>query len=82
MHYNGYMKQPNKNSAWFIKKRGSYLPANRRGLAMYLTYLAYIVALPVAWFMHGHDLWTLVVVVVPLWVVAAVLVQYIASKHA
>ena len=68
--------------AWFYKIRGSYLPSSWQGLAVYLVYLAYIVALPVAWLFHGHDVWNLLVVVVPLWIVAALATQYIASKNA
>ena len=75
------MKHSKKSSAWFRPIRGSYLPANNRGLLVYLTYVAYLVVLTVAWFTGGRTLWRLVAVVIPLMVAAAVLTQYVAAKH-
>lgn len=75
------MKSKAKSRAAFYKIRGSYLPSNPRGLAIYFIYMAYIIALPVAWYRHGHDLFVLLVVVVPLLALAALLTQFIASKN-
>jgi hypothetical protein len=76
------MKTKAKKRAAFYKKRGSYLPSSPKGFGIYCLYLAYIVALPIAWYQHGHELWTLLAIVIPLWAVAAVFTQYIASKNA
>jgi len=71
-----------KKPDWFRPIRGSYLPANRQGLLVYLVYVAYLIVLLVAWLMAGHTLWRLATAVIPLMVAAAVLMQYIAGKHA
>jgi hypothetical protein len=67
--------------AWFVSVRGSYLPSSLTGLVLYLAYAAYIVLLAIGWYADGHRIWYLLVNVIPLAVGAAVLTQYIASKH-
>lgn len=76
------MKRKSKKGAWFYKIRGSYLPCSWQGLTIYFIYLVYVVALPIAWLWKGHDFWNLLVAVVPLWIGAALIAQYVASKHA
>ncbi len=71
-----------KNSSyWFRAIRGSYLPSSLLGLCIYLLYVAYIVTLTYEWIIRGSDSWTLLTVVLPLIVLAALITQYIASKH-
>lgn len=67
--------------AWFVKVRGSYLPSSLIGLVLYLAYAAYIVLLAVGWYVDGHRIWYLLVNVIPLMIGAALVTQYIASKH-
>ncbi len=74
--------KPKQNNAWFVAVRGSYLPANGMGMAIHTMYVLYLGALMAGWWLHDHDLWQLVTVVVPLSVAAALLTQYIASRHA
>lgn len=76
------MKGKAKKGAWFYKIRGSYLPCSWQGLTIYFVYMAYVIALPVAWYLGERNLWSLVTFVVPLWVAAAVFTQYVASRHA
>ncbi len=71
----------NNSSIWFRKVRGSYLPTSFIGLVLYLAYVAYIVAVVVDWYYLGHSGWVLLTVVIPVVVVAAFIVQLIASKH-
>jgi len=71
-----------QNPAWFKKIRGSYLPASKIGLAVYIMYISYLIAVPVAWYRNGHYLWDLLIYVIPALVGAALLTQYIASRHA
>lgn len=71
----------NNISIWFRKVRGSYLPASFIGLIIYLLYVAYIVAVGIEWYRIGHDYWTLLTAVIPVVVVAAVIVQVIASRR-
>ncbi|MFO0920475.1 MAG: hypothetical protein U0451_02275 [Candidatus Saccharimonadales bacterium] len=68
-------------SKWFTKVRQSYLPKSAPGYAIHILYTLYLVALFIVWYRAGHGAWELVVYVIPLGVAAAVLTQYIASKH-
>lgn len=68
-------------SNWFRPVRGSYLPASPVGLAIYLAYAAYVILLEVGWFVDGHRVWYFLVEVIPLTVAAALLTQFVASKH-
>ena len=70
-----------KKSSWFRKVRGSYLPNNKIGLAIYLAYVAYLIMLGILWYKQGHTEWQLFTVVIPLTFAAAFAAQYIASKH-
>lgn len=69
-------------SAWFVAVRGSYLPANAIGMAIHTVYVLYLGGLMAGWWLHNHDLWQLLTIVVPLSVAAAMLTQYVASRHA
>ena len=71
----------NNTSIWFRKVRGSYLPSSFVGLVIYLIYVAYIIAVVVDWYYLGHSGWVFLTTVLPVVVVAALIVQYIASKH-
>lgn len=75
------MKKHNSKQAWFKYIRGSYLPCSLAGLTIYLTYAVYMVSLSIVWYYEGHKLWSLLVSVIPLSVVAMLIVQYVASKH-
>lgn len=74
-------KTKSKTHAWFIARRGSYLPASLIGLIIYLVYVAYIAALLGGWYVDGHRIWYLLVYVIPLSTAAAILTQFVASKH-
>jgi hypothetical protein len=71
----------NNSATWFRKIRGSYLPTSFTGLVIYLIYVAYVIAVAVEWFQKGYDYWTLLTVVLPVVAVAALIVQFIASKR-
>ena len=68
-------------SIWFRKVRGSYLPSSFFGLVIYLIYVIYIVAVAGEWLRLGYHVWTLLTVTIPVIVVAALIVQFVASKH-
>lgn len=76
------MAKTKSSNAWFVRVRSSYLPANIAGLIIYFLYLAYLLALLADWLRDGHHIWYFLVDVVPLSVGAALVTQYIASKHA
>jgi hypothetical protein len=76
-------KTKNKaNKAWFRYTRRSYLPATWQGLYIYIAYVAYSVAVPVAWYNRGHNLWELLTNVIPLLVLGTIVTQFVASKNA
>ena len=73
---------PKKNSSrWFRAIRGSYLPSSAMGLLVYLLYVAYILTLIYEWLIRSGDIWSMLTVVLPLVVLAAIVTQYVASKH-
>ena len=76
------MAKADGDQAWFRKIRSSYLPTSSIGLLLYFTYFGYLLALMIDWIRDGHHIWYFLVDVVPLSVGAALVTQYIASKHA
>jgi hypothetical protein len=70
-----------KKDPWFRSVRRSYLPRTWQGLVIYFAFVAYLVAVPVIWYNTGHDAWTLVTTVIPLWAFATLVTQYVASKN-
>ena len=70
----------NANKPWFTYVRRSYLPASWQGLCLYFLYIAYCVAIAIDWYRLGYSLWQLLTVVIPLFVLATALTQFIASK--
>lgn len=70
------------NNAWFVKTRGSYLPKSWKGQFLYLIYVAYVVLVAAGWWVDGHRIWYLLTAVIPCAAGAAVLMQFIASRHA
>lgn len=81
MRKNNRSKKKPNNNAWFVRVRGSYLPANNAGLAIYSAYAAYVVAVFVSWLMAGHNYKAFLLFALPLVVAAALATQYIASRH-
>lgn len=75
------MTKSNNSRIWFEPVRGSYLPHSLIGLAIYLVYVVYLAALLVGWYVDGHRIWYFLTEVLPLATAAAVLVQWIASRH-
>lgn len=71
-----------QSKAWFVARRGSYLPVSGKGLTIYLLYVAYLVALFAGWYHKGHLTWDFLIAVLPLSVGSAILTQFIASRRA
>ena len=68
-----------KNGAWFVRIRGSYLPASWQGWLTYLPFTAYLVySLIVAFDYTGNTL-KAVLWIVPNWVAAAVVMTWVAK---
>ena len=73
------MKKKQKKSKWFIKVRGSYLPNNGAGWLTYIPFIAYLLMVPVIAFNSTDNIPLVVLITVPNWVAAAVIMTYIAS---
>ncbi|MBI1857217.1 hypothetical protein HY003_00235 [Candidatus Saccharibacteria bacterium] len=74
------MKKSNNNKKWFIKVRWSYLPNTWQGWLTYIPYLAYLVAVMIYLYSSSYGFWTSVFILVPNYVVAALIITWLASK--
>jgi hypothetical protein len=65
---------------WFIKTRGSYLPNSWQGWLTYIPYAAYLVG-PLILVLHNQDdFWTALFIVIPNWIAAVAIMQWIAVR--
>lgn len=69
-----------KKGAWFVRVRGSYLPASASGILLYLAYAAYIVFATMVGYQQAGSLAQAALLVVPNWVAAAAVMTYIAWR--
>ncbi len=68
-----------KAGKWFTKVRGSYLPSSAAGWLTYIPYTAYIFGV-LTYVMHAnYSFWNGFFIVLPNWIAAAVVMQWIAS---
>jgi hypothetical protein len=68
-----------KPGAWFIAVRGSYLPNSWQGWLTYIPFATYLVwALSYAW-QHTGTLSRALLLIVPNWVAAAVVMTWLAK---
>ena len=68
-----------KKGAWFVKKRGSYLPISTMGTLLYLPFLAFLVLSLWAVQQHTDNALGAVFDVFPYWVSAGVVMHWLAS---
>lgn len=68
-----------KNKYWFIKVRGSYLPANLYGWLSYIPYLGYLIFTLVMGLKDTHSISMAVLYIFPNWIAAVVIMTFIAS---
>jgi hypothetical protein len=73
-------KSSKRNKQWFVKVRGSYLPNNWAGGLTYIPYLAYIIGVLVYVVGKGYDVWTSMFVLLPNWVAAVAIMNWIAAR--
>ncbi len=69
-----------KKGAWFVKVRGSYLPASSQGVLLYVAYAAYIVFAVTVGYLQAATLEQAALMVIPNWVAAAAVMTYIAWR--
>lgn len=72
-------KKKSKN-AWFISVRGSYLPNSWQGWLTYIPYSAYVIGIMVYALSNSADWLHAVPVIVPNWIVALVVMTWIAQR--
>ena len=69
-----------RQNAWFIKVRGSYLPASWQAWLLYIPYTAYVVGVIAYAFRHDTDVWTALFTILPNQVAALVIMSWIAER--
>lgn len=75
-------KNSKKAAPWFIKVRGSYLPKSGAGWLTYVPYLGYLIGVSLLAYREQYGLVTTLLVLVPNWIAAAVVMNWIADRHA
>ena len=73
-------RRPQKKRAWFIKVRGSYLPNSWQGWLTYIPYVYFLVITFMAVNRHSHSVSDVAIGIVPYWVSAVVVMQWLASR--
>ena len=69
-----------RKGAWFAKVRGSYLPVSWQGWLTYIPFIAYIIW-PAMWVEGRSYPFSLAVfLVVPQWIVAGVVMTWVAAR--
>lgn len=69
-----------KKDIWFIKVRGSYIPASWQGWLTYIPFILYMVGVLITAFNTQDTLAGYLFMVFPQFVAAAVAMTYVASK--
>ncbi len=69
-----------RNSKWFIRVRGSYLPNSQAGWLTYIPYVGYLVAVLVYVLQRHYDFWLSLFIVVPNWIAAAAVMNWVAAR--
>ena len=75
-------KRPSKKSRqWFVRTRGSYLPSSPTGWLSYVPYITYLIGVTALAFHERYGFVTTVLILVPNWVAAAVIMNWLAANH-
>ncbi len=69
-----------KSKKWFIKVRGSYLPNAWQGWLTYIPFVGYLVATLIYINNHHEDLAASVFFLLTQWIVAAVVMTWVAQR--
>ena len=67
--------------AWFIKKRGSYLPNAWQGWLSYVPYVAYLLTVLAFIIQPDMNFWLGIFIFIPNGVAACVLMTWFAARH-
>ena len=80
MAKNNNIDYQSNQKVWFISIRGSYLPANFKGWLMYIPYLSYLIFTLIVGIKYTSSILLAILVIVPNWVVAAIIMTFIAAR--
>lgn len=75
------MMKKQKKAKWFVSIRGSYLPNSGAGWLTYIPFLAFLIAVPILAFSSTDSFALAVLLTVPNWVAAAIVMTYVASRR-
>lgn len=70
-----------RKGAWFVKVRGSYLPASWQGWLTYIPYVSFLVASMIYVNQTASTLIEIPVRVLPYWVSAVIIMHWVASRN-
>ena len=74
------MPKQSNDQNWFRKVRGSYLPSSPIGALTYIPYIVYLVGVLVFVLYNKYSFWAAVFTIIPNWVAAVVILNWIADK--
>ena len=69
-----------KKGAWFVKVRGSYLPASWQGWLTYVPFVVFLLTVFTAAMRTQHSASDAFYMIFPQWIAAAVVMTWIAAK--
>ena len=69
-----------KSKKWFIKVRGSYLPNSWQGWLTYIPYSIYMLGVIAYVYNSNYNVWLSAFIVLPNWVVAVIVMTWLADK--
>jgi hypothetical protein len=69
-----------RRGAWFVKVRGSYLPASWQGWLTYIPFIGFLIASYLLATNDTHTISSALLGVFPAWVAAAVVMTWLASQ--
>lgn len=69
-----------KSGAWFVKIRGSYLPASWQAWSLYVPFTVFLLTVLFAAARTQHSVSDMFYMIFPQWVAAAVVMTWIAAQ--
>jgi hypothetical protein len=73
-------KPKSKKTKWFVHVRGSYLPSSWQGWTSYVPFIAYLSFAEAASWHYTHNLDATVLIVVPNWIAAVIVMTWFAKR--
>jgi len=70
-----------RKGAWFVKVRGSYLPASRQGWLTYIPYVSFLCASMIYVNQTASTVIEIPIRILPYWVSTAIVMHWVASRN-